>query len=55
MKRPKIKIIDTPGLDDPGLPADIWVEKVDRGVEGDRHIDMAVLVLKATDFKMTTE
>ena len=54
-KNAKVKVFDVPGLTDPDLPIDLWVEEIRNGVEASQQIDMAIMILKATDYRMTME
>jgi len=54
-KKAKVQIFDVPGLTDPDLPIDLWIDEIRSGVEADQQIDMAIMVLKATDYRMTME
>lgn len=49
----KIKVFDTPGLVDPSMPIDEWVEKVKYGITTEQNIDMVLMVLKATDYRFS--
>lgn len=44
-----------PGLGDPDLPIDMWVDEITEGFEADQMIDMAIMVMKATDMRMSVE
>jgi ribosome biogenesis GTPase A len=51
----KVQIFDTPGLGAPDLTIDDWVGAVKEGVPENQQIDMALVVLKATDKRMGFE
>lgn len=51
-KEKKIKVFDLPGMADPQMPIEIWAEEVREGISTDENIDMVVLVLKSTDYRL---
>jgi GTP-binding protein EngB required for normal cell division len=51
----RVKVFDVPGLGDPDLPIDMWVDEIKEGFEPEQMIDMAIMVMKATDMRMSVE
>lgn len=51
----KVKVFDIPGLADPDLPIAEWVEEIRSEISPDENIDMALMVIKAIDFRMNIE
>jgi predicted GTPase len=50
-----VQVFDVPGLGDPDLPIDMWVDEIRESFDEDQVIDMAIMVLKATDMRMSIE
>ena len=44
-----------PGLADPDLPIEKWVEEIRNKISPQDIIDMALMVIKSTDFRMNVE
>ena len=47
-----VKIFDTPGMADPQIPIALWVEKIKESILPTENIDMVLLVVKATDYRL---
>ncbi len=47
-----IKVFDTPGLADPELPIEQWAKEIREEIPSTQNIDMVIMVLKATDYRM---
>ena len=50
-----IKTFDIPGIGDPELPLADWVTEVKAKISTSEKIDMALIVLKAQDYRITLE
>ena len=52
-KGKKFRVFDTPGLADPEMPIEEWVDKIKEGITTHQNIDMVLMVLKASDYRMS--
>ena len=50
-----MKIYDIPGLGDPDMPIQEWVDEIYEGIPSKQNIDMAIMVLKSEDYRMNSE
>lgn len=50
-----VKVFDIPGIGDPELPLADWVNEVKTKISTSEKIDMALIVLKAQDYRITLE
>jgi septin family protein len=48
----RVQVFDIPGLADPDLPIQQWAEEVRASIPSTQNIDMAIMILKATDYRM---
>ena len=51
----QIKVFDIPGIGDPELPLSEWVTEIKNKLLTSENIDMALIVLKAQDYRITLE
>lgn len=51
----KVKIFDVPGICSPDVPIEEWAETIRDGIPEGQNIDMAIMVLKCTDARMSVE
>ena len=50
-----MKIYDIPGLGDPDMPIQEWVDEIYEGIPSKENIDIAIMVLKSEDYRMNSE
>lgn len=48
-------MFDVPGLADPDLPIEQWVQEIWDTIPSSQNIDMALMVIKANDYRMSIE
>ena len=51
----KVQVFDVPGLGAPDLPLEDFVDEIKKGISDKQNIDMALLVLKASDKRLSIE
>ena len=53
--RRRVQVFDVPGLADPDLPIEQWVQEIWDTIPSSQNIDMALMVIKANDYRMSIE
>ena len=48
-----VQVFDVPGLSDPDLPCKEWAQTIWDKLPSSQNIDMAIMVLKSTDLRMS--
>lgn len=50
-----VQVFDVPGICSPDVPIEEWAETIRDGIPEGQNIDMAIMVLKCTDTRMSVE
>ena len=48
----EVKVFDVPGIADITIPIEAWIQAIKDGIRSDEKIDVALIVIKATDYRM---
>ena len=48
----EVKVFDVPGIADVNIPIEAWIQAIKDGIRSDEKIDVALIVIKATDYRI---
>ena len=51
----ELKVFDVPGIADPTIPIEAWIQAIKDGIRTDEKIDAVLIVIKSTDYRTAME